>query len=432
MLFFLLVAAIGSGIAHGSTTHGQLAIMQGPTSTKVVQLIVLGTVNDKDYRFILQHSKVERSPTVLDTVQRGGSPYRLYRLRFEGLTAGTSYQFEVRSGKKLLDRRTLRTLANSKKQMRFVFASCMDDGIEQGDIWQQMVRLEPDVIFFIGDNSYTTYRISKEYQPTPSDLWRRHAETRNYLKLFRNKKLYPVVAVWDDHDYGSNNGGKDYKYKDQSLAIFKSFFWGLPTDNFQPAGLGLASKATFYGVDFFLLDNRTFRTTDNNVPQFHFGDLQSRWLMANLADKGYAFIISGDQFFGGYHRFESFQGNHEQRFMQFLEQLNGVARKVVFLSGDRHLSEAMEIPANSSLKYKSYKSPLDYTTYEFTSSPVHGKVYDDNQWAKIKKSLHKVGRGGVHNFLSVTTQQTTTLLKMKVVSHGKKGKIYWQDTYNVN
>lgn len=433
MLFFLFVAVIGSNLAHGSTTPGQLAIMQGATSTKVVQLIVLGMVNDKDYRFILRHAKVERSPTVLDTVQRGESRYRLYRLRFEGLTAGTSYQFEVWSGKKLLDRRTLRTLADgNKKQMRFVFASCMNDDIEQGDIWQQVVQLEPDVIFLIGDNSYTTYKISEKYRPTPSDLWRRHAETRNYIKLFRKEKLYPVIAVWDDHDYGANNGGKDYKYKEQSLAVFKSFFIGLPTNNFKLAGLGLASRATFYGIDFFLLDNRTFRTAPSDVSQFHFGDLQSRWLMTNLSDKGYAFVISGDQFFGGYHRFESFQRHHEQRFMQFLEQLKGVARKVVFLSGDRHLSEAMKIPAGSNLHYKNYKSPLGYTTYEFTSSPVHAKVYDTNPWKEKPNKLHVAGRGGVHNFLSVTTQQTTDTLKMKVVSHGKKGKIYWQGSYDVN
>ena len=420
MLLFLIVAIIGGGVAHGSATHGRLAIMQGATSTKVVQLIVLGSINDRDYRFVLRHGKVERSPTVLDTVQRNGSTYRLYRLRFEGLSAATTYHFEVRSGKKLLDRRILQTLANSKKQLKFVVASCMDDDIKQGDIWQQMVRLDPDVIFLIGDNSYATHKIDN-YPPTPSDLWRRHAETRNYLKLFRNEKLYPVIAVWDDHDYGANNGGKDYHHKDQSLIIFKSFFIGSPTNNFQLAGLGLASKATLYGVEFFLLDNRTFRTTTTDVPQFHFGDLQARWLMASLKDKGYAFVISGDQFFGGYHQFESFQGNHGQRFVQFLKQLKGTARKVVFLSGDRHLSEAMKIP----------KSILGYLTYEFTSSPVHGKVYQPNPWIKQPNKLHIAGLGGVHNFLAVTTQQKSNLLKMKVVSHGKKGKIHWQGTYSV-
>ena len=433
MFLFLIVAVIVSGVANGSVTHGRLAIMQGATSTDVVQVIVLGTVDDQNYRFVLRDGKVERSPTVLDTVQRNGSVSRLYRLRFEGLSAGTSYRFEVYSGKQLFDRRIVRTLAKHKEQIRFVVASCMDDSIEQGDVWQQMVRLNPDVIFFIGDNSYNTYKIGKKYQPTPSDLWRRHAETRNHLKIFRSEKLYPIIAVWDDHDYGSNNGGKEYKYKDQSLAIFKSFFIGLPTDSFRLAGLGLASKATIYGVDFFLLDNRTFRTTSHNVPQFHFGDLQSRWLMANLNDKGYAFIISGDQFFGGYHRFESFQGQHEQRFMKFLEQLKGVARKVVFLSGDRHLSEAMEIPAKASLGYKdkNYKSPLNYKTYEFTSSPVHGKVYDANPWDKKPNPLHVAGRGGVHNFLSITTQQKKGFLEMKVISLGKEGKIYWQGTYGV-
>lgn len=420
MLFFLIVAVISGGIAHGAVTPGSLAIMQGATSTEVVQIIVLGTVNDRDYRFVLRQGKVEQSPTVLNTVQRKESTYRLYNLRFEGLTAGTSYQFEVRSGKKLLDRRTVQTLATNKKQLKFVVASCMDDTIEQGDIWQQLVQLDPDVIFLIGDNSYTTHNINSNH-PTPADLWRRHAETRNRLNLFRNERLYPVIAVWDDHDYGYNNGGKEYRYKEQSLAIFKAFFIGSSLNNFQLAGLGLASKTKFYGVEFFLLDNRTFRTLGTNEPQFHFGDLQSRWLTTNLTGKGHAFVISGDQFFGAYHRFESFQGNHSRRFPQFLKQLKGMNRKkVVFLSGDRHLSEAMKIP----------RSFLGYPTYEFTSSPIHAKVYP-SPWAKQPNPLQVAGQASVHNFLAFTVQQQTNLLTMKVASHGKGGKIYWHGTYSV-
>lgn len=40
----------------------------------------------------------------------------------------------------------------------------------------------------------------------------------------------PMIAIWDDHDYGINDGYKAYTYRVQSQQIFLDFF-GEPDDS---------------------------------------------------------------------------------------------------------------------------------------------------------------------------------------------------------
>ena len=39
-----------------------------------------------------------------------------------------------------------------------------------------------------------------------------------------------VIGVWDDHDYGINDGGKDFKLKNQTRDVFLDFV-GEPEDS---------------------------------------------------------------------------------------------------------------------------------------------------------------------------------------------------------
>ena len=320
--------------------------MQGATSQEQTQVFVL--VSDtKNYSFSL-HSELHGKQLPFLTTRNlyGDSHQVIHRVLFKNLTAGATYFFQVHrvvSGE-LVTERKLRTLALGRKELRFALASCMNDSVAQGDIWQQMIALRPDVIFLLGDNAYADKKIegveaikptkgNKQIVATPADLWRRQAETRNYISLFKSYDLIPVLATWDDHDYGKNDGGRNYRFKDEALAIFKSFFISEQSDNFRVPGIGVASYFTIYGYNFFMLDNRTFRTIGDTSPQKHFGDEQLWWLGQGLQGKDYAFLLSGDQFFGGYHDSDSFQGSHRRRFFDFLAKLRTLDSRVVFFSG---------------------------------------------------------------------------------------------------
>ena len=85
-----------------------------------------------------------------------------------------------------------------------------------------------------------------------------------YQKLLGTCKL---LSVWDDHDYGENDGGKSYPKKKESQQIFLNFFnvdSGSPRRKregiYDAEIFGSAGKK----VQIILLDTRYFK--DAQVP----------------------------------------------------------------------------------------------------------------------------------------------------------------------
>ena len=432
ILATLLISALSTCVslpqsAATVTSVTRLAIMQGVTGTDYTQVLVL-TQGEHGYRIVLVDKQgKERAAAVYDVSRRADSHWRMQRAVFTGLAPRSTYRLRVYQHGKLLDVRQLRTLDPRRRTLRVAVASCMDDHIAQGDIWQQMLALRPDVVFLIGDNSYADKYIKgieiatsskhKRVVATPAELWQRHVETRSYIDLFKSKMLVPVVATWDDHDYGINNGGSNYPYKKESLTIFKAFFASQPSAHYQPAGIGNAAFFTMYGFNFFLLDNRSFRAAYDKAGD-HYGKKQLHWLWRNLRGKDDAFLVGGDQFFGGYHRFDSFEGSHRVAFTRFLTKLKRLETKVAFISGDRHITEIMRIaPAE-----------LGYQTYEFTSSPIHGKLYPGN-WDKTPNPRQIASHDMQHNFMLLELSRRADELRIQAASHGKGGDQFFRGDY---
>ena len=46
-------------------------------------------------------------------------------------------------------------------------------------------------------------------------------KNKYFLNLKRNTEIYPI---WDDHDYGINDGGKNWPFKKKAQSIFLDFF----------------------------------------------------------------------------------------------------------------------------------------------------------------------------------------------------------------
>lgn len=403
-------------LAPAETAEG-LAIMQGVTTENQTQIFVLNET-DSDYIFSLHGDEgQEILPATVNSHQY--SDHIIRKLLFQGLAPNTTYLFQAHSAstEELVDARELQTISFGRQDLRFAFTSCMLDYYNQGDIWEQMVNLNPDVIFLIGDNVYADTLTD---MATPADLWIRNIETRNTVNLFRSKKLIPVVATWDDHDYGMNNAGKDYPYKEEALVVFKAFFASDQSENFSMPEIGVASHFNIYGYDFFLLDDRTFRTARGTSPQWHFGARQSQWLWDNLPGKGHAFIVSGDQFFGGYTPLkDSFQGHHPQRFTDFLGKLQESGTKVAFLSGDRHYTEIMEIPT----------ATLGYQTYEFTASPAHAFI---KSFPVFPNPLRIAGSDLVTNFMLIEADKSGEKLSLRATSYTVGGRVLFSGEYTVD
>ena len=198
--------------------------------------------------------------------------------------------------------------------------------------------------------------------------------------------------------------------------------------NFHVPEIGVASYFNAYGYNFFLMDNRTFRTALGESPERHFGDTQLQWLLHRLQGLDHAFIASGSQFFGGYShtndddndpfKDESFQGDHPERFEYFIDRLRATGTKVVLLSGDRHYAEVMAI----------HQDVLGYQTYELTSSPVGSLT---TPFHDIPNPLRVAGNDSATNFMLVEVKELGGGLNMQVSAHSVGGNVLFRGTYTV-
>ena len=75
-------------------------------------------------------------------------------------------------------------------------------------------------------------------------------------------KTCPVLATWDDHDYGANDAGADYVKRAESQRIFVDF-WGDPADSPRHKRPGVYDARVFgpkgQRLQVILLDTRFFR-----------------------------------------------------------------------------------------------------------------------------------------------------------------------------
>ncbi len=142
-----------------------------------------------------------------------------------------------------------------KTLTRIAFGSCADQKKEQ-PVWDAILETKPDLFVFLGDNIYADTRDMKVMRECYAQL----AAKPGFKKLRDN---VPIVAVWDDHDFGENDAGSDYPMKDQSREMFLEF-WGEPKDSPRRKRDGVYASYIFgpagQRVQIILPDLRTHRT----------------------------------------------------------------------------------------------------------------------------------------------------------------------------
>lgn len=235
---------------------------------------------------------------------------------------------------------------------RISIGSCADQS-KPHPFWAAMTADAPDLHLFCGDNVYASA------QP-----WK--AETLNaaYAMLaakpefehFRRQVRH--LAVWDDHDYGSNDAGAEFAHKAGSKAAFLDFF-GVPAADERRGRDGIYHARRFGPpgrcVQVLMLDTRWNRSpwtpTDQRdapgkqryVPTADttrtlLGEPQWQWLAARLAEPAdLRLIISGIQVIAEGHGFEHWglMPHEQQRLLDLIARQR--ANGVLLVSGDRHI-----------------------------------------------------------------------------------------------
>ena len=268
--------------------------------------------------------------------------------------------------------------ATAKPFQTLAFGSCAKQYLPQ-PIWDAVMEANPDAFVFLGDNIYgdtaDMVKLKEKYQQLGA--------IEGYQRI---KKHCPVLATWDDHDYGQNDAGASFAMKEASQKVFLDFF-GEPMVSRRRTTPGVYAAQIFgekgRHVQILLLDTRYFRGdlnkpgkptpdtegrsgpyaphTDKSVPLL--GETQWEWLEGQLRmPADLRILCSSIQLLSDQHGWECW-GNlpHErERLYSLIKKTK--ANGLVTISGDRHQGEI-------SLDEKS----LPYPLFDITASGMNIK-----------------------------------------------------------
>lgn len=268
-------------------------------------------------------------------------------------------------------------LDETKALTRIVFASCAQQNGDQS-IWDRIASEQPDLTLYMGDNVYGDVRSNDPAMPELKAAYMRLAQSKPFA---RARAAAPMLTVWDDHDYGWNDGGGDYQYKEKAEALF-DYVWAIPEDDARRARPGVYGSWIIgeegRRVQVIMLDTRYFRSPlkdsdergapgkeryvpDNDPSKTLLGDAQWRWLAEELQKPAdLRLIVSSIQVIADGHGWEAWRlFPHERaRLYKTITELG--VNGVVFLSGDRHAAGL----------YKK-EGVNDYPLFEATSSSLN-------------------------------------------------------------
>ena len=265
---------------------------------------------------------------------------------------------------------------------RIAFGSCMSEKEDQ-TIWTKIAAENPDAFIFMGDNVYgDAYRsnplFSDPTMPKMREAYNQLAASQPFADFRSNVSVLPI---WDDHDYGVNDGGSDYLFKDQAKELFLQA-WDIPAGDIRRKREGVYNSQLIgeagQRVQIILLDTRSFRTylqaTDKrNAPGKEryvplesgegtlLGETQWEWLQGELKKPAdLRLLVSSIQVIADGHGWEAWRTMPAEREKLYSMITETGANDVVFLSGDRHAGA-----------FYKREGVAPYTLHEFTSSSLN-------------------------------------------------------------
>ncbi|MEM6674712.1 MAG: alkaline phosphatase D family protein [Planctomycetota bacterium] len=311
------------------------------------------------------------------------------------------------------------------------FGSCAREDRTQ-EIWDSIVATRPDAFLFIGDNVYVDIPDVPDRREQFTDAYAELAAKPGWQELNRTT---PVLATWDDHDFGKNDAGAEWELKEVAQEEFLDFF-GVPADSPRRARKGVYHAETMGDagrrVQVILLDTRYHRTPlreadprpeglgpyapDRSEGATLLGEEQWVWLEQKLKEPAELRIVASSiQVVADEHGWECW-GNlpaERERLYDLIESTG--ARGVMFISGDRHLIEISRDQGGP------------YPLWDFTSSGFNwgeSEVEEPNR--------HRLGPVlREPNFGTIAVDWSTPDPTVTLTGHGLDGRALMRETFGL-
>ncbi len=297
------------------------------------------------------------------------------------------------------------SLAQDTVLTRIAFGSCVNENRPMA-FWDVIAAQKPQAFLLIGDNVYGDTRATNGADiPTLTASYRKLSARQEFDRFRRS---VPMMTTWDDHDFGANDAGGSFAFKEYAEKAYESY-WGSSDEVKSRAGVyesrivGPAGKQ----VQFIILDSRFFRSDlvampyrdpgpalgwyiANTDPKATLlGDAQWQWLEAELAKPAdLRFIVSSIQLITSAHGYESWANFPKERDRFYgLLAAKGV-NNAVLLTGDRHAGGF----------YKTNVPGMKAPLWEVTSSSLNFAFGKGDDGAREPDPARTGGLWSVPNF----------------------------------
>ena len=242
--------------------------------------------------------------------------------------------------------------------------SCLDQDSDQQEIWSSLERENLTEFFFLGDNIYGDNK-DGSLEKMQSAYKKQSENLPNWLNEIK------VNAIWDDHDYGVNDGGGDYKEKAVAQKLFLDF-WNIEDGDRRSKNEGIyfSRDIAFDNkiIKIIGLDTRYFRsplegdkrnrTPTQDTKKTILGAEQWSWLENQLKQNLDILILASSiQIIATNNGFEKW-GNFPHERERLFKLLNETQKPVVMLSGDRHKAGLYKMGDLHEITSSSLNKPL--------------------------------------------------------------------------
>jgi alkaline phosphatase D len=218
--------------------------------------------------------------------------------------------------------------------------------------------IRPDYCIWLGDNVYADTRKDAEHIRRQLEIL---AAKPGFSELKSTSKFH---VTWDDHDYGLNNAGAEYEFREASKQIHREF-WELedeiPADRDGVYYSVIETLPNGKRLQVILLDGR-YNKVKRGRDADALGENQWRWLEGQLRHEAdLRLVVSGYQvLLNRPTRWEAWikLGHARKRLFNLVKDTG--AAGVLFLTGDQHTAEILRT-----------KKALGYDAYEIMACGIN-------------------------------------------------------------